>query len=412
MPSDPADYEKKHEFVPAAEIDSRVEKIQQYLQSRDLSGGFFIQNVDVYYLTGTLQRAIFFVPREGEPVLMVIKSIDRAKRESAIRTILPIKSRNDVLPLLSDMGHSRLNRVGLELDVLPAVQYFWFQKQLPSAEFVDVSPGIRAIRMIKSPYEVDQIRQATGILDRGYQYIATQIKEGMSELEIDGLLAWFARKEGHMGAMRIRAWNQEMPYAHVLSGESGAVLSYGETPGNGPGNTPAMPQGAGFRRVKRNESVYIDYGVAVNGYTSDQTRTLVIGKLDDTLLKAHDCSREILETLEKEVTPGMAWEYLYKRAREIADKKGFEKNFMGYRDGKVRFIGHGLGLEIDEFPIMAPGFGNRLEEGMVFALEPKFIFPGKAIVGIEDDYLVTSFGLERLTLTPQTVISVSESHSD
>jgi len=79
---------------------------------------------------------------------------------------------------------------------------------------------------------------------------------------------------------------------------------------------------------------------------------------------------------------------------------------MGYGEGKVRFIGHGLGLEIDEHPILAPRFNQRLEPGMVIALEPKFVFPGKGVVGLEDDYLITAPGVERLSITDQRVIKL------
>ncbi|CCK82366.1 M24 family metallopeptidase [Desulfobacula toluolica] len=395
------------ELVPKSQIYARIKKFQKWLTSKDLDGAFVLQNVDLYYLSGTLQRAILFVPCEGQPLLMVIKSFQRARNESAIQAIFEIQGRGGILPILAGHGHGMLKRVGFELDVLPTAQYLWFQKKFPRIDFVDISPGIRKLRTIKTPYEVNQIQRATAILDKGYQEIQQLIREGMTELEIDGLLYCLARKEGHMGIMRMRGWNQEMTHAHVLSGESGAVVSSGETTAGGPGNTPAMPQGAGFGRVKKNEPIYIDYGVGVNGYFSDQTRTLVMGDLEDDLARAYECSKKILETLEAEVQPGIPCARLYERAHSIARKNGFEENFMGYGQGKVKFVGHGIGLEIDELPVMAPGFKAPIQEGMVFALEPKFVFPGKGIVGIEDDYRVTSKGIERLTLTDQALIRIS-----
>ena len=80
--------------------------------------------------------------------------------------------------------------------------------------------------------------------------------------------------------------------------------------------------------------------------------------------------------------------------------------FMGHGEGQVRFIGHGIGLEIDEFPVIAPNFEGELAQGMVIAFEPKFVFPGKGVVGMEDDYVVTSSGVERLTLTDQVLIKL------
>jgi len=396
------------ERVPVQEIQTRIEKCQRFLESKDLDGALLLQNVDIYYFTGTLQRSILFIPREGQALLMVIKSFARARGETFLSEVLQLGSREDVFSLLADYGHGLLRQVGLELDVLPAAQYLWFQKKLPSTRFVDVSSGIRQIRMIKSPYEVGQIRRATAILDTGYREIRELIQEGMTELEIDGLLCRIARREGHMGFMRMRGWNQEMSYAHVLSGASGAVVSFSDTPVGGPGNTPAVAQGAGFRRVGKNEPIYIDYGAGVNGYLSDQTRTFVIGKLADPLARAHACSEAILQKLEFEVRPGMPCGHLFDTAEAIAREQGFHAHFMGCGEGKVKFLGHGFGLEIDEYPIITPGSSQPLEEGMVFALEPKFVFPGEGAVGIEDDYLVTASGLTRLTLTEQGLIQIPE----
>lgn len=394
-------------LVPPTEIERRIQNFQKWLLSKEMDGAFILQNVDVYYFTGTAQRSILFVPSIGEPLLMVTKSFWRAQNESPLKQIISLKKKAAVWSILADFGHRTFKRVGLELDVLPAAQYLWFHRELSQTEWVDISPGIRKLRMIKSAYEVNQIRRATALLDKGYRDIQRLIKVGMSELEIDGLLSYLARKEGHMGVMRMRGWNQEMTYAHVLSGESGAAVSCGETPAGGVGNTPAMAQGASGRHVGINEPIYIDYGVAINGYVSDQTRVFVMGKLDETLAKAHACAKEIIETIEADTRPGVFCDQIFEWARKIAANRGLEDHFMGHGEGKVKFIGHGIGLEIDELPVIAPGFKMPLQEGMVFALEPKFVFPGKGIVGIEDDYLVTAGGLERLTLTDQAVIRVS-----
>lgn len=394
------------ERVPELEIQTRIAKFQRTLEAKNLEGAFLLQNIDIYYFTGTLQRSILYIPREGRALLMVIKSFQRARNESALAEILPLQNREGIFSFLSEFGHGPLGRVGLELDVLPTAHYLWFQQKLPETGFVDISSGIRKIRMIKSPYEVSQIRRATTILDKGYREIGGLIREGMTELEIDGLLAHIARREGHMGFMRMRGWNQEMNYAHVLSGESGATVSFCDTPVGGPGNTPAVAQGAGFRRVRKNEPIYIDYGSGVNGYLSDQTRTFVIGRLADHLARAQACSIEILEKLQSEVRPGMPCGHLFEAAETIARNKGLEPHFMGHGEGKVKFLGHGFGLEIDEYPIITPGSPQLLQEGMIFALEPKFVFPGEGAVGIEDDYLVTASGLERLTLTEQALICI------
>jgi Xaa-Pro dipeptidase len=394
------------ETVPKTEIEQRIRKFQVELAANDLEGAFILQNADIFYFTGTIQSSVLFVPSQGQPILMVQKNLQRARQESALSEIVPIKNKNQIPQLLSDFKFAPLSRAGLEMDVLPANLYLWFQTALPSCRWVDVSDSIRRLRMVKSAYEVKQIKKAASILHIGFTEIKRIIQPGMTELEIDGHLAMIARREGHMGTMRMRGWNQEMTYAHVLSGESGSMVSFLKSPHGGSGNTPAMAQGAGFRRIKKNEPIGIDFGVAVNGYIGDMFRTYVVGKLSDPLKKAHDCAQEILVLLSKKAQPGVSCAQLYELAVEKAAKEGLGEFFMGNGEGQVKFVGHGIGLEIDDYPIISPQFNSVLKEGMVIALEPKFVFPKKGVVGLEDDYLVTSNGTKRLTRTDQVLIQI------
>lgn len=394
------------ERVPKEEIDVRIGLFQALLKEQGLDGALIFQNVDILYFTGTIQRSILFVPEQGPPVLMVTKSHHRARDESPLKEVIPVKGRQGIQSLLKERGYRGMRRLGLELDVLPANQYIRLREDLPGCLWHDISHGIRRLRMVKSPYEIEQIRRAARILDTGFCEIRGLIREGMTEMEIDGHLAYIARREGHMGYLRMRGWNQEMTYAHVLSGESGAAVSYCDTPAGGRGSSVAMAQGAGIRRVRRDEPICIDYGVGINGYLGDQTRTLVIGRLPEPFESAHECSRAIHELLAGEGRPGTSCAYLWELAEREAEEAGLTPYFMGHGEGKVKFIGHGIGLEIDEYPILTPSFPEDLQEGMVIALEPKFIFPGKGLVGLEDDYVVGPSGLERLTLTDQTVLEI------
>jgi Xaa-Pro aminopeptidase len=397
---------KDMETVPEQEIEYRLRNFQLSLQKMDLDGAFILQNVDLFYFSGTIQSSVLFIPQQGEPVLMVQKGLQRARQESPLKHVFPATGRGQLKKVLRGFGFLDLKKIGLEMDVLPTNLYFRYQQTFPEYDWSDVSGAIQSLRMIKTPYEVEQIRKAARILDKGYLAIKEIIREGMTELEIDGHLALIARREGHMGILRMRGWNQEMTYAHVLSGESGAAVSFLDSPHGGKGNTPAMAQGASFRRIGKNEPIGIDYGVGVNGYLADQFRTFVIGDLAADLMRAYDCSVEVHDLFVKEAKPGASSSDLYRFALKKVEKTGFGEHFMGYGEGKVRFIGHGLGLEIDEHPIIAPRFNQKLEPGMVIALEPKFVFPGRGVVGLEDDYLVTATGVERLSLTDQRVIRI------
>jgi len=395
--------------VPKTEIDYRITNLQSVLTTQGLDGAFLMQNVDIFYFSGTIQTSVLFVPADGSPILMVQKGYARAKEESSLDEVVPVRGKKEISQTLNDFHTKNLNTVGLELDVLPANLYLWFGQEFPQCRWVDISGHIRRIRMIKSRYEVEQIRKAAVILHTGFTEIGAIIREGMTELEVDGHLALIARREGHMGILRMRGWNQEMTYAHVLSGESGSTVSFLNSPHGGSGNTPAMAQGAGFRRVRRNEPIGIDYGIGIHGYIGDQFRTYVIGELPRFLEKAHDCSAAIHRLFESEAKPGVSASTLYHLALERATRDGYGDFFMGHEDGRVKFIGHGIGLEIDEYPIISRYSKEKLREGMVIAFEPKFIFPGKGVVGLEDDYLVTTSGVERITLTDQTVIGIDAS---
>jgi Xaa-Pro aminopeptidase len=394
------------ETVPRDEIHRRISRFQTQLAVHHLDGAFILQNADLFYFSGTIQSAVLFVPASGDPILMVQKNLKRAEGESSLRNIIPVKNKNKVPQILNDFGFSRLARAALEMDVLPTSFYLWFLQSFPQCQWMDGSDIIRRLRMIKSDYEIAQIQKATAVLHKGLTLLKSIIREGISELEIDGHLGMIARRQGHMGILRMRGWNQEMTHAHVLAGRSGAAVSLLNSPHGGTGNTPAMAQGAGFRRIKKNEPIGIDYGVSMNGYVGDQFRTYVLGTLPESLKKAHACSQDILSLFAEKARPGVSCAELYETAVQMAEREGLADFFMGHGEGQVRFIGHGIGLEIDEYPIVSPHFAGGLENGMVLALEPKFVFPQNGVVGLEDDYLVTSEGLKRLTLTEQSLIQI------
>jgi len=391
------------ELVPESEIEKRIHKFQEELQRKGLGGALILKNVNLFYFSGTIQSSALFIPKEKDPILMVFKAIERVKQESPLKNIIPVKGRGQIRKVLRDF-ELHPQKIGLEMDSLPVNLFLRYQQIFPEFEWVDISEIILRLRMIKTPYEVEQIRKAAQILHHGYMKIKEFIKEGMTELEVDGYLAFLARREGHMGVLRMRSWNQEMTHAHVLSGENGAVVSFLDSPHGGPGNTPAMAQGASFRKIGRNEPIGIDYGVGVNGYVADQFRTLVIGDLEDELKNAHELSVELHHLFLKEAKPGVPCSDLYHHLLRKVQGTGLGGYFNGCGEGKAKFVGHGLGLEIDEYPILAPRFNQILQSGMVIALEPMFVFPEKGIVGLEDDYLVTDNGIERLTITEQKII--------
>lgn len=394
------------EYTPKDELYQRIRKFQDLLRERNLDGALISQNMDLFYFTGTTQRGYLFIPSEGEPLLMVQRCYERARQDSALKNIIFTEGFSSLPDLLKEAGYERPCQIGLEMDVLPARLFFRTKETFSSSTFVDISGEIKKVRSRKSPYEVKQIRRSARILDIVMQEAKQLIREGTTEIELEGILWTIGRREGHQGILRMRGFNMEMMTLTIYSGPNGAVPSYPDTPLGGPGTNPAVAYGGGERTIERNEPIVFDHGVGINGYTADQTRVFVIGDLSKKLREAYEVMRNIKLDMELNTSPGQRCLDIYNRAFSIAKKAGYEDSFQGYRPYQVSFIGHGLGLEINELPFLSEGNQMVLEEDMVFAFEPKVVFPGEGAVGVEDDYLVTSQGVERLTITEDTIIRV------
>lgn len=363
--------------VPASELYDRIRRFQHQLRSDGSDGALILQNTDLYYFSGTIQQAHLYIPAEGEPLLMARKSLPRAREESALKWVEAIRSPRQLPDLLTASGIAIPHVLGLEMDVLPVSQYRVYADLFPDTKLIDVSTGIRRVRSVKSTYEIDQIRYAAQMADEVAATMAIHVREGMTEVELAGLIEAEARKRGHQGVVRMRMWGGELFYGHLLAGPQAAVPSYLASPTGGAGLTPAVAQGAGFSPIRAREPILLDYVFAWNGYIADHTRIFAIEGLPEDLLKAHGTMLEVQETVKGAIRPGAIAGDLYSLAVDAAEAMGVGQWFMGTDDSRVRFIGHGIGLELDEVPFLAKGQDTVLAPGMVIALEPKLIIPGR-----------------------------------
>ncbi len=395
-----------YELTPEVELKDRIRRFQPLLQEKKVEGALICQNADLFYFSGTVQRSFLFVPCQGDPLLMTQKAYDRARRESRLRTVVSLNSVTALPDRLRDHGHRQIGRLGLELDVIPANLYLRIKEMLPQTELVDVSPEIRKTRMIKSSFEIAQIKRAAAICTETMANASKLIQEAMTEIELESKLISLGRKKSHHGFIRMRGWNQEMYYGHVLAGERGIVPSFLESPTGGMGPSPAVAQGAGFDLIARDVPISIDLCFGVNGYITDHTRTFVIGKLPDRLTEDYQTLMDVKRSFTERARPGVRCSELYETVLEKVRNGGLEERFMGFGKEKVPFIGHGIGLEVDELPILSPQSPHSLEEGMAFTLEPRLKYPGIGIIGFEDDYVVRANGLERVTTTEEGIITV------
>ncbi len=388
------DYSRQ--VTPASELYARVEKLQHSLQKKDCDAALIVQKTDLFYFSGTSQQGWLYVPVEGAPLLMVFKEYERAVAESELHEVVSLVSPKKMPEALVERGYVLPKTIGMELDVLPANLYFQYDSIFKDSQIVDVSIDIRLIRAVKSDYELGIIGKACALSDKVAARVPELLKEGRTEVEVAGELEAYARSFGHQGIVRMRLFGSELFYGHLMSGPAAAVPSYLASPTGGEGVSGLIGQGAGFKKICKNEPILVDYVFALDGYISDHARIFAIGELPDELLEAHRAMLEIQEAASKLALPGVETGELYDQMIALAEKKGYGEKFMGVGERKIRFTGHGVGLELDEFPFIAKGQKLKLEAGMVIALEPKVIFPGVGVVGIENTHRVTDKGLERL----------------
>jgi len=393
--------------TPKPELDRRITNLQDYLNKNDIDAALILQPVDLFYFAGTIQKANLYVPAQGDPILLVHKSTERARAESGIGQIVHLDSPKEIPDILKANGYAPPRRLGLELDVLPANMFFNYRRLFQDTEIVDISPPVRLIRAVKSAYEIDIMRRAAELSDRVAGHVPNILREGMSELELAGKVEAEARRLGHQGVVRMRLWGGEMFYGHLMSGPTAAVPSYLASPTGGVGPNPAMAQGPGFKPIQRHEPVLVDYVFAFNGYLSDHTRIFSLGSLPQELVDAHAAMLEVQKMVKDMAKPGVASGAIYDKALARAKELGYIDHFMGVAGKeRIRFVGHGIGLEVDEFPFLASGQDLALQEGMTIALEPKLIFPGKGVVGIENTHVVTQDGLEQFGRFPEEIVVI------
>ena len=396
-----APIERRAPETPKAEIEARIAAFQQALRAKGIEAALVTQNADLFYLSGTVQQSHLYVPADGEPTLFVRKTVERARAESPLAAQVPLPSLRKLADLIRERHGALPQVVGAELDVLPVNHFRRYESLLPEARFVDIGPALVGLRAVKSPYEIERIRASAAVADELCSRIPAILKEGMTEAEFAGRVEAEARALGHQGVIRMRAFNGEMFYGQLLSGTSGAVPSYLDTPLAGSGLSPAVAQGVSLKRIGRGEPIVFDFVPVIDGYVADFTRMFVIGKLqDERLIAAYACARRAQDAVRRVARPGVACRTIYEAALAVADEAGLGAHFMGHGPAQVRFIGHGLGLELDELPILSPN-DRLLQQGMVFACEPKFVFPGVGAIGIENTWVVTTDGIEPLTLSPE-----------
>jgi len=392
--------------VPKEELTRRHAALRRMLPGLGLDLTLVATNPNLFYLTGSMQEGLLAVPgRTLQPTYFVKRSFERGRSESALDDIRPSVSPSK---LCEALGIGPVRRLGLELDAVPHGWAERLRKGLggEGIELVDVSSAIRGLRAAKSPWEAANIEEAARQGDAAMDRVAEVLREGMTELEVAIEVEVAMRKEGWEGFTRMHRFGSEMFLGSVLSGPSAARPTFHQAVMGGWGLSPAMPHGASRRRIGRGEPVAVDLTGIHMGYVSDETRIFSVGSLPEQLREGQRAAQEILREVVRELRPGVLSSKPWERAAALAQELGVAEGFMGVGRERMRFIGHGVGLELDELPVLAEGFPGTVPDGATVAVEPKLVYPKVGVLGEEDTYLVAKDGTRQLTRTRPGPIEV------
>ena len=384
----------------AKELKLRWDKIQQNMSDIHADGLLICDNVNLYYVSGRIFRGYCYIPVKGEPIFFVRRPLGLNGTQ-----VVYIRKPEEIGEYLQKNGIAFPDKLLLESDSISYSDYKRYETIFTPKEVLNGTALLRRCRSIKTPYEIDLIRRSGELHAKAYETIPSLYRKGMTDVEFSIELEHECRKLGSLGIFRIFGQSMEIFMGSVLAGDNADIPSPYDFAMGGAGLDVSLPVGCNGTVLTEGMSLMVDMGGNFTGYMTDMTRTYAIGSVQELALKAHETSIAIHQAIAAKARPGVAAKDLYELAAEMANHAGLSDYFMGHRQ-KAGFIGHGVGIEINEAPVLAPRSRDILAEGMVFALEPKFVIPGTGALGIENTYVVTADGVEKLTIFEEELISL------
>ncbi|MDR0658613.1 MAG: Xaa-Pro peptidase family protein [Mediterranea sp.] len=382
------------------ELKRRRDKIRSLMAQQHIDAALMACNVNLHYTCGQILNGYLYLPLNS-PGRIFVKRPNNLTGEH----IHPIRKPEQIIEILKEQGLPAPGTIMLEGDELSWSEYNRLAAMFPGSEVVNGTPVIRQARSVKTEMEVEMFRRAGMAHTRAYENIPSVYREGMTDVELSIEIERLMRLEGNLGIFRTFGRSMEIFMGSLLVGDNAAEPSPFDFALGGKGTDPSMPVGASGVRIQRGHTVMVDYGGNFNSYMCDMTRVFSVGRLPEEAYMAHQVCLDVQETVVSLARPGAICEELYNAAVEVVAKAGLSGCFMGIGQ-KAGFIGHGIGLEINEAPVLAPRIKTELEAGMVFALEPKIVLPGIGAVGIENSWAVTTEGVEKLTPCREEIVDL------
>lgn len=375
----------------------RVARLQQLLSAAEAEGMLISSNTALYYTTGQVFRGYVYIPADGDAKWLVIRPTD-----ISADNVLFIRKPEQIFEVLEKANIAKPKRLAVEFDTLPYSQYTRIAKCFPEVEFVNASHMLVEARITKTPYEIKKMEEDGRKQAGSYRRISGLYRENMTDIEFQIEIERVLRLEGCLGFLRTAGSLMEINMGNVIAGDNAdSTYPYDFAVGGG-GIDLSLPVGANGTVLRRGVAIMVDMNGNFNGYQTDMTRIWSVGELEPLAQKAHQAALDILHTLEAKCVPGFPISEMWNTAEQIVKDYGLEDYFMGHKQ-KAGFLGHGIGIELNEAPVIMKRNSAPLRKNMTIALEPKFVIPHVGVVGAENTYVVTESGLRNLTVFPEEI---------
>ena len=382
------------------ELELKWRRIQQAMRQEEADGCLLTMNMNLYYVSGQVFNGYFYLPAEGRPYWFV-------KRLTVPETnqVHVIRKPEQIPDFFRDLNLAMPRKLLLEADELSYNEYIRLQHVFRAEATGNASALIRHIRMIKTPWEIEQMRISARRHEAVYREIPACYRPGMRDVELQIEIEKRMRMHGSLGYFRAFGSNMAIFMGSLLAGENAGEPSPFDFALGGKGIHASGPLGANGTLLREGTTVMADMSGNYTAYQTDMTRVFSIGKLPDRAYRVHRVALEIQARMERTAKPGVSCAELYRDALAMAGQEGLKDCFMGTHL-QAKFVGHGVGLEINELPVLTTRSKDILQPGMTFAFEPKFVLAGIGAVGIENTFLVTDSGVEKMTLLDENIIEL------
>ncbi|WP_455637643.1 M24 family metallopeptidase [Parabacteroides sp.] len=375
-------------------------RIQQAMKKMNADACLLSVDVNLYYTTGRIFSGYFYLETEGKPWFFV-------KRPNGLSNdqIEYIRKPEQIAEIFATRGMKMPEKLLLEADELSYNDYTRLQSIFNPKETGNATTLMRSLREIKTPWEIEQFRISAEKHARTYSEITDCFRPGMTDLEFQFEIEKRMRQNGSIGIFRAFGANMDIFMGSILAGENAEAPSPFDFALGGNGMDASCPLGANGTVLKDGTAIMVDMAGNYTSYMTDMTRVFAVGKLTEEAYRAHQTALTIQSEITNAARPGVVCSELYNIAARIAEKEGLAGNFMGTKQ-QAKFVGHGIGIQINELPVLTPRSREELQPDMVFALEPKFVIPGVGAVGIENSFLMTDSGVEKLTIFEEEIIQL------